>query len=371
VRAAARAALGGAEQPPCADVSRAASPAAALRSALQCSEVLHWAGHVGQEEGGAARLVISWRSDVVAHAEPGDSAAAFLASCRCPSGPPASLRALCASGAPFEAQGGVLHTPIGDSSHAHPHSHASESGAPGGSQPPRVYSALFSRTLPCAGVSAEQLAASAPPSLWKGTLLVLARASPVTAAPPPQLVLAAAALDAGCAAALLQLPREEEGSPAALALSERELSHFFSAFYTSLFASGEGEEEAIGGEMAERAERALVVAAHAAPSLASCFSLLRLRDGHLVASRPLSDGEDVELDEEVLPHPAHGGAGLGGAASAQLFATPTVPPATPRAASGAMPSSPRSSPSGDVAVAVVESKAETKRSGLVSSLFSW
>jgi len=328
-----------------ASVAGAEEAAAAAAAGLGCAEALHWAGHCGP--GG---LVAGWRRDVCAVAEPGDGAAAFLASLDEP-GEVRNLRQLCASDAPFLA-GGVLHWAAGEASHALPPPQGGPSVTP--KPPPRAFAALFQRALPAAALGGDALAAAGG-GAWRGALLVLARPAPTAVAAgeacAPELALAAAALDAGASAVLAPLR-----AAAAPAPSEGMLCAFFEAFYAAF--CGAAEE---GAGVTERAGAALEAAARAAPAAAAAFRLLTLREGHLVAA-------GAEGQEEWLPHPAAQRLPALALAPPASPLSPRVREASPPAAAAQPLSPPPASPRGEAAAAsALETPAPAKRG--ITSLF--
>jgi len=307
--------------------------AAALR---RCSHV-HFAARCD-----ARGLALGWRRDVAAVAEPGDAAAAFLAdvsphwaapdsdaACMRDApqpAPPASLRALCAAGCAFEARGGLLHAPMGET--------ASHAGVPGGG---RVFSALFALVPPSATLSADDVYGSLPGA---------PRGATYSFAHPPPLALAAALLDVGAAAVLAPAlftvaspaagaspprgPASASASPATPQRnaatsavppppppSETALLRFFDAFYAALLGArragsasasddGESDGDDCGGaadvaDAAERAAVALGAASALEPGVGERFRVLTLRGGELVALRGCAV---PPAPAERLRHPA-------------------------------------------------------------------
>ena len=332
------------------DVSRPAltppEVAAALRTALQCgSEFMHWSGYgtpptlaqlgVPSSEQG---LILAWRTDVTAIAEPSETAAAFVASVaeageagsQAEPSPgsaisgrhrPRSLADVVAAGQPFEA-GGILHVPLGATSLASGAGNAADLADDAtAASPAPVFSAVFKRTLPARVLTPDDLRVGTsntwgPPS---------ATAAALICARPCPLVLAAAALDAGACAVLTWT----QSAPETVAEA------FFAALYASLLAQSSAHGQEGGGNMAER----IAVAAHAAAAqcgpdgaesgaVCSAVRVLALRNGCVVALRAAPDATLVS--GERVTHP--GVAGLIGPSpgGGGAYAYPPMTPATPR-----------------------------------------
>ena len=346
------------------DVSRPAltppEVAAALRTALQGGyEYVHWAGYgtpaslaqlgVPSSEQG---LILAWRTDVTAVAEPSETAAAFVASVagaeepREPVEPSPgsalssrhrarSLADVVAAGQPFEAAG-ILHVPLGATSLAsvagHPPDLADASSSAASPAPVPVFSAVFKRTLPARVLTPDDLRVGTsntwgPPSSTAAALIC---------ARPCPLALAASALDAGACAVLTWTQPATSGH-----FSDALLAAFFAALYASLLAppaASHGEEG--GTHLAER----IAVAAHAAVAQcgpdgwegapSSALRVLALRNGCVVALRAapdatLASGERVAHPgvAGLMGHAATIGGGGGGGGAYQY---PPLTPATPR-----------------------------------------
>lgn len=210
-----------------------------LRALAPRVGVVHLSAH-----GGDGGLVLGWRSDVRAVAEPGADAVSFLAGVDGPPHGHGSVEALCQH-RPRVQVGGVLHSRIAS------HAQATASGG-------NIRTVVFERTLPKAWLSPDM--AREAVGLWSGLVVVVAYRA------PPQLV--AAILDGGAKAVVAPACGEPDAGPATA--PEVSARAFHDTFYGSLCVGGADARDA------------LAAAVSAAPEYA-CFRCYAYRGGVLVA----------------------------------------------------------------------------------------
>ena len=370
--------------------------AAALRAALQGGcEFVHWAGYgtpcTAAASGSSSSeqgLVLAWRTDVTAVAEPSDAATAFVASIAqtssddgdsgghqsalwspnySPGGsaqdPPRRLADILTRGVPFDA-GGVLHEPLGATSLVAPPTGGPDGVPPSlvsspqnsasGASGTAILSAVFRRTLPARVLTPDDVRLGTagvwgPPASSSAAMLC---------ARPCPLAFCCAVLDAGAVAVLTWMP-----SPQAAPATESQLGDFFGMLYDDLLTSSTRDDayDAEPATLAERIARASAIAASqvtpsaAAERLRHAVRVLALRNGCVVALRAAQDASIISA--ERVPHPGvaalvGGATGGGGSYYAPPFTPVPATPATPRSSStgGGGPLSPTSPGAGDAAL---------------------